>query len=184
MSIFKIFRKPNLILLMASMVLYASCNQYEVLDENVLSKEQIELLKKSTLDFINNPENYKNQLDNSLNKTSNPEIENKLLEDAIMKYAEDDLVTFKINVKNYSEWNNEEMAGIEATFVVLETMKANNYNTAGKANFELKSSQRGAWWAPIGFWGICAVVTVLSAGVACGLMFATALSYSNYVNQE
>ena len=49
-----------------------------------------------------------------------------------------------------------------------------------------ESSEGWAWWAPLGFWGVCTVVGVLTAGIAgiaCAGLVAARVSYINYQNQ-
>lgn len=79
---------------------------------------------------------------------------------------------------------------IEAIFVVLETIK-NNF-TKEEARLSQTMPRRfcgddsWAWWATLGFWGICTVVgaiTVGIAGIACAGLEATGTSYCNYQNQ-
>lgn len=48
------------------------------------------------------------------------------------------------------------------------------------------SKTGGAWWAPLGLWGVCAVVGLLTvgiAGIACTGLVAARVSYLNYQNQ-
>lgn len=81
------------------------------------------------------------------------------------------------------------MTAIEAIFVVLETIN-DNYTEEEAARFNQtmsrESSEGWAWWAPLGFWGVCTVVGVLTAGIAgiaCAGLVAARVSYIKYQNQ-
>lgn len=82
------------------------------------------------------------------------------------------------------------MIAIEAIFIVLETIKDNfTEEDAAKINPTMtKEASRtdGPWWAPLGLWGVCTVVGLLTAGIAgiaCAGLVAARVSYLNYQNQ-
>ena len=174
MNVIQTVRKPYLAFFMASLILFVSCNQYENVNDGILDRQTVEALEKATLEFLENPNNFasKNKID------KNESYVDDLLKEAINRYASDDLKTFKQNVLNHSNWNYEQLASIEASFIVMTTVKDNYYNS----NTSKHLGKKAAWWAPIGFAAICAVVGILSvgiAGAACGIMFATLQSLNN-----
>lgn len=88
---------------------------------------------------------------------------------------------------NFRNWDQDQLIAIHSIFVVLKTVK-DYYN--GEENFlhgqDASLISLGAWWAPIGFWGICTVVGVLTvgvAGIACAGLVAVSGAYINYQNQ-
>ena len=189
MNILKKFRKPYFASFLASLILFVSCNQYELQTiENGLDEQTIAQLKQATIEFIDNAKNNPQ----SINKTSNDdytEIGDMLINEALSTYVNDNLELYKKNVINFSEWNNEQLIAIDAIFVVLETIQ-DNFTEEDAARFNKfmskESDSEGAWWAPLAFWGVCTVVGVLTvgiAGIACAGLVAAKASYNNYQNQ-
>ena len=171
MNYLKILRKPYLSLLMASLILFVSCDQYDAVGKVALDAQTIKALQSATIDFLNNPENHVIDFDQK-ESLSDSGIDETLIE-AMNMYVSDDLEAYKENVLSYSDWDYDQQLGIEAAFVVMTTVQDNYY-------------QKGAWWAPLGFAAICGVVGILTigiAGAACGVLAAAASSYQNYQNQ-
>jgi hypothetical protein len=190
MNIMKSFRKPYFTVLLASLVLFVSCNQYDTQTiKNGLDEQTIAQLKQATIEFVNNAKNNPQ----SFNKTTKDDytgIEDILINEALSTYVNNNLELYKENVVNFSEWNNDQLIAIEAIFIVLETIKDNfTEEDAAKINQTMsKEASRpgGAWWAPLGFWGVCAVVGLLTvgiAGIACAGLIAARVSYLNLQNQ-
>lgn len=189
MNILNSLRKPYFSIFLASLVLFVSCSQYDSQPiENGLDAQTITQLKKATIEFVDNAKNNTQ----SLNRTTNDDytgIEDVLINEALSTYVNDNLELYKENVINFSEWNNDQLIAIEAIFVVLETIK-DNFTEEEAARFNQTMSSEscdgGAWWAPLGFWGVCTVVGVLTvgiAGIACAGLVAARVSYCNYQNQ-
>ena len=171
MNIVNKFRKPSLSIILASLVLFVSCEQYDHLNNELLDQQTIEAIQKATLDFVNDTSNGKSNVDEN-----SVEVD-PLINEAISLYFSDDLETFKENVVNYANWSHDQLVGIEASFVVMETLKD---------DFESNQNSRSAWWAPLGYAGICLVVGLLSlgvAGAACGILFAAGQAAANYQQQ-
>lgn len=190
MNILKTLRKPYLSILMAFLILFVSCDQYDIQPiNNGLDEQTIAQLKKATIDFLDNVKNNPQSLNSRTNGDYNG-IEDVLINEALSTYVNDNLELYKENVISFSEWNNNQLMAIEAIFVVLETIK-NNF-TEEEARLSQTMSRgfcgddSGAWWAPLGFWGICTVVGVITvgiAGIACAGLVAAGTSYCNYQNQ-
>lgn len=184
MNILNSLRKPYFSIFLASLVLFVSCSQYDSQQiENGLDAQTIAQLKQATIEFVNNAKNNPQ----SHNRTTNDDytgLEDVLMNEALSTYVNDNLELYKENVINFSEWNNDQLTAIEAIFVVLETIKE-NFTQEEAARFN-QTMSRGAWWAPLGFWGVCTVVGVLTvgiAGIACAGLVAARVSYINYHNQ-
>lgn len=189
MNILNSLRKPYFSIFLASLILFVSCSQYDSHPiENGLDAQTIAQLKQATIEFVDNAKNNPQ----SLNRTTNDDytgIEDVLINEALSTYVNDNLELYKENVINFSEWNNDQLIAIEAIFVVLETIK-DNFTEEEAARFNQTMSREpcegGAWWAPLGFWGVCTVVGVLTvgiAGIACAGLVAARVSYCNYQNQ-
>lgn len=190
MNILNKFRKPYFALLLASLVLFVSCSQYDTYTvKNRLDAQTIAQLKQGTIEFVNNAKNNPQ----SFNKASEENyagIEDILINEALSTYVDNNLELYKENVVNFSEWNNDQLIAIEAIFIVLETIKDNfTEEDAAKINQTMSkeaSKTGGAWWAPLGLWGVCTVVGLLTAGIAgiaCAGLVAARVSYLNYQNQ-
>jgi hypothetical protein len=182
-KVFKKLRNPYLSIFLAGLVLFVSCNQYEKPNTEILDSQTVEAIQNATKEFLKNPENFKPQKKGNNNNDSYLDV---LLKEAIEKYASDDLNTYKQDVLNYSNWNNDQLTSIEASFIVMTTIQDDYYSSSEEKqalyHSYSKNSKRAAWWAPIAFAGICLVVGVLSvgiAGAACGIMFATLQSVQN-----
>ncbi len=189
MNILKKLRKPYFAMVMSALVLFISCspNDSQII-ENGLDEKTIVQLQKATIEFVNNVKNNPQSLSKNTN-AENTGIEDALINEALSTYVNDDLGVYKQNVINFSEWNNDQSIAIEAIFVVLETVKE-NFTEEDAARFNQTMSREakteGAWWAPLGFWGVCTVVGVLTvgiAGIACAGLIAARVSYLNYQNQ-
>ena len=190
MNILKSLRKSYFATFLASLILFVSCSQYDSETiESKLDEQTIAKLQKATIEFVNNVKNNPE----SLKKTVNDEytgIEDSLVNEALATYVNDDLDIYKENVLSFSNWDNDQVMAIEAIFVVLETIK-DNFTQEEAARFSQTMSKAacegGAWWAPLGFWGVCTVVGVLTvgiAGIACAGLVAARVSYCNYQNQQ
>jgi PhoPQ-activated pathogenicity-related protein len=183
------FRKPFLAVFFASLLLFVSCSQYDqIQQDSVLDKETISQLEEATLQFLEDVR--KNPLKFTRTSTEEyigtPDI---LINEAIIRYNNDDLEVYQQNVTNYANWdNNDQLAAIEAIFVVLNTFK-NNFTAEDAARFNEALSletNRGPWWTSLALWGVCATVGLLTAGVAgvaCAGLVAARLSYLNYQDQ-
>jgi PhoPQ-activated pathogenicity-related protein len=182
------FRKPLLAVFFASLLLFVSCSQYDqIQQDSVLDKETISQLEEATLQFLEDVR--KNPL--KFTRTSTEEYigtPDVLINEAIIRYNNDDLQVYQQNVTNYANWDNDQLAAIEAIFVVLNTFK-NNFTAEDAARFNEALSletNRGPWWTPLALWGVCATVGLLTAGVAgvaCAGLVAARLSYLNYQDQ-
>ena len=208
MNILKTLRKPYFACLLASLMLFVSCSQYDSytiengFDEkptaqlkkgeiiNGLDEETIAQLREATIEFIDNAKNNPKSLNSNIEEDYNG-MEDTIINEALSTYVDDNLQLYKKNVINFYEWNSEQLIAIEAIFVVLETIK-DNYTEEEAAIFNqamsIESSSEGeAWWAPLALWGVCTVVGVLTvgiAGVACAGLVAARLSYINYQNEQ
>ena len=191
MKILNKFRKPSLSIFLASLVLFVSCEQYDMLPEKrgVLDKDTIAQIKKATIQLIND---YKNN-PNNFEITNDIDIENegdRMINEAIMLYVSDDLDTYKENVFNFTTWNDQQFGTIEAIFVVLETLQENftldDISSINPSLITLECGQ-GAWWAPLGFYAMCITVGLVSfglAGAVCAGLIAARSSYCNYQMQH
>jgi hypothetical protein len=190
MNIIKILRKPYLAILLASLTLFASCSQYDSETiNNGLDEQTKAQLKQATIEFVNNVKNNPESL-NKTTKDNYTGIEDTLINEALSTYVNNDLEIYRANVISFSQWNNNQLNAIEAIFIVLETVKDNfTAEDAKKVNLNMSKQAAkggGAWWAPLGFWGVCTVVGVLTvgiAGIACAGLIAARVSYLNYQNQ-
>lgn len=191
MNIFKTLRKPYLTILMSSLILFVSCNQYDQISEtnNILDKQTIANLEKATIDFINDVKNNPEKFSKT-SEVNYSGMGDKLVNQALTNCISNNLELYQQNVTDFAVWNNDQLAAIEAIFIVLNVIKKNfSQADAAKFNKSLGNdvfNKDGAWWAPLAFWGVCTVVGVLTvgiAGIACAGLVAARVSYLNYQNQ-
>ena len=96
MNYLNILRKPYLSLLMASLILFVSCEQYDAVGKVALDAQTIKALQSATIDFLNNPENHVIDFDQK-ESLSDSGIDETLIE-AMNMYVSDDLEAYKENV--------------------------------------------------------------------------------------